>query len=366
MAGLSRYRAFRNRLLANARFQRAAEAFWPTRWVARKSARRLFDLIGGFVESQVLAACLELDLLQRLQAGAVPQAELAAELCVPAQRFDVLVAAAHVVGLLEQADDGSVGLGELGAMLLGNPSLPAMIRHHAVFYRDLADPVALLRGEANATELAEFWPYAGHKAVGKDAARDYSDLMAATQPMVSAEILRAVSFRDVRHVADLGGGKGAFLTALARQYPSLGLSLVDLPAVASLARDALADAGLADRVTVHAADFLADDLPRGADCMTLVRIAHDHDDDAVLELFARIRTALPSGGRLIIAEPMMATPTAPNFGAVYFNFYLLAMGSGRPRRPAELVEMLTKTGFRDCQTHRTAVPMVAEVLSATA
>ncbi len=33
-----------------------------------------------------------------------------------------------------------------------------MIAHHDILYRDLADPVALLRGEVD-TELAEFWPY---------------------------------------------------------------------------------------------------------------------------------------------------------------------------------------------------------------
>ncbi|MEL7536705.1 MAG: methyltransferase [Pseudomonadota bacterium] len=367
MAGSSSFAKFRNRLLASPRFQRAAETFWPTRWVARRSARRLFDLIGGFVSSQVLAACLELDLLEALRDGPRPCAALAEATGIAPERFAVLAEAAAVIGLVEFDGREQIRLGELGAMLLGNPSLPDMIRHHAVFYGDLADPVALLRGQTEPA-LARFWPYAGGggAGVGADAASAYTELMAATQPMVSTQVLRAVPLGGYRHIMDLGGGNGAFLRAVAERHQTPRLSLVDLPAVCSLARRSLADAGLGERIAIRPADFLADELPRDADLMTLIRIVHDHDDAAVQGLFSRIHAALPPGGQLLIAEPMRATPGAPLFGGVYFSFYLMAMGSGRPRRPDEIVEMLTKAGFRDCRLRRTAVPMVAQVMVATA
>ncbi|MEM1263343.1 MAG: methyltransferase [Pseudomonadota bacterium] len=336
--------------------------------MARRSARRLFDLIGGFVASQVLAAVLELKLLARLQRGTASADVLARECAIPPERFRVLVDAAIVIGLFDSDSDGNVSLGELGAMLVGNPSLPELIRHHAVFYRDLADPVGLLRQPERATELGEFWAYAAADKPNDfdvNAASDYTALMAATQPMVSEEILRSFRFDGVSHVMDVGGGNGAFLRAVQAQHPRLDLSLVDLPPVCSLARRAFDEAGLGRSVRLCPADFLADELPRGADLITLVRIVHDHGDDAIRGLFARILAALPDGGRLLIAEPMLATPSAPMFGGVYFSFYLLAMGSGRPRRPDEIVEMLTNAGFRSVEWRRTAVPMVAQVLIAS-
>ena len=39
-------------------------------------------------------------------------------------------------------------LGPLGAAMVGNPGVAAMVEHHALLYADLADPVALLRGAA--------------------------------------------------------------------------------------------------------------------------------------------------------------------------------------------------------------------------
>jgi demethylspheroidene O-methyltransferase len=37
-----------------------------TRWLTRRRTRKLFDLMAGFVHSQVLLACVRLDLFQRL------------------------------------------------------------------------------------------------------------------------------------------------------------------------------------------------------------------------------------------------------------------------------------------------------------
>ncbi|HQT73822.1 MAG TPA: methyltransferase, partial [Acidiphilium sp.] len=57
-AWLRRWRDLRNRLLANGTFQDLAARFPPTRFVARREARALFDLCAGFVYSQTLAACV--------------------------------------------------------------------------------------------------------------------------------------------------------------------------------------------------------------------------------------------------------------------------------------------------------------------
>jgi demethylspheroidene O-methyltransferase len=60
---------------------------------------------------------------------------------------------------------------------------------------------------------------------------------------------------------------------------------------------------------------------------------------------------------------MAGTPGAETVGA-YFHFYLLAMGSGRPRRPEELSEMLQKAGFAWVRLLPTRRPMLVRVLVA--
>ncbi|MFD0938388.1 methyltransferase, partial [Methylobacterium trifolii] len=75
-------------------------------------------------------------------------------------------------------------------------------------------------------------------------------------------------------------------------------------------------------------------------------------------------TALPPGGSLVLAEPMAGTPGAEPVGDAYFGFYLLAMGSGRPRRVEELRAMLAEAGFAQMREIRTRRPLLTRLLIA--
>ena len=97
--------------------------------------------------------------------------------------------------------------------------------------------------------------------------------------------------------------------------------------------------------------------------VSLIRVVHDHDDDAVLGLFARVREALPSHGVLVIGEPMSGSSASDSVSA-YFNLYLLAMGSGRPRSFVALRKLLEQSGFADVQKVPTRIPMIASVVIA--
>jgi demethylspheroidene O-methyltransferase len=94
-----------------------------------------------------------------------------------------------------------------------------------------------------------------------------------------------------------------------------------------------------------------------------VRVLHDHDDDSVLAILRAARRALPPDGVLLIAEPMAETRGAEPVGA-YFGFYLLAMGSGRPRSPQALTALLERAGFGRIRLLPTRRPLLARVMIA--
>ena len=73
---------------------------------------------------------------------------------------------------------------------------------------------------------------------------------------------------------------------------------------------------------------------------------------------------MPKGGKLLIAEPMSDTPGAEPIGDAYFGFYLLAMGRGRPRRPAELKLLLEAAGFGQIRTLPTRRPILISAMIA--
>ncbi len=355
-----RWLKWRNAVLASPKFQSFALRFPPTRPIARRRAGKLFDLVAGFTYSQILAACIATRLLDHLADGPKDIAALGREIDLPGESIERLLRGAAALDLVEPVGDGWA-LGQQGAALIGNRGIAEMVAHHHLLYADLADPVALLRRGGGGGKLSGHWHYAESAGTGgDDKVADYSALMAASQPLVAEQILAAYPFSKHWRLLDVGGGEGAFIGAVAKAVPSLGLGLFDLPAVVERAR-----ARLGQRADYFEGSFLDDVLPEGFDLITLVRVLHDHDDGPALGLLRRIHSALPPKGRLLVAEPMAQTPGAEASGDAYFGFYLLAMGSGRPRSVEEISRLLKAAGFRKVRAVPTRLPLTVRVMIAT-
>ena len=347
-----------NRLAASERFQNFCARVPGLRGIARAEGAALFDLMQGFVQSQMLMALVELRVLHLLADGPAEAEALALRCTVPPARMAILLQAGAAMGLLKRRRDGRFALARRGAAFAAIPGLADMVRHHTVLYADLSDPVAFIRGETR-PGLADFWPYVFGATGPMDPATTarYSRLMADSQRMVAAEALAHLDLRDVARLMDVGGGTGAFLRAVRARWPDLQLALFDLP-------DVVAQAALPADVARHGGSFRADALPTGADAISLVRVLYDHSDETVRGLLARVHAALPPGGRVLIIEPMSGGATPDPQTDVYFSVYTLAMQTGRTRSAAEISALLTDAGFSAISTPLTRKPYVTSVLTA--
>ncbi|RIV85592.1 methyltransferase [Aurantiacibacter zhengii] len=365
-----RWAAWRNRVIASEGFQSFAARMPLLRPVARRRASALFDLLAGFTYTQTLLAFVESGMLELLGEGPCALERVASHTQLSPAATERLVRAAAALDLAEEVAPGWWTLGQQGAALSSNAGALAMVRHHALLYADLTDPLALLRQDREEpTKLSEFWRYAAREdpaAQGEDAVSPYSQLMATSQAMVAREVLAAYDFDRHASVLDIGGGHGVFLKALAHRFPRPRLGLMDLPGVIDGARRNCADLADAGRVEFHPGSFSADPIPGGYDCITLVRILHDHDDEPVVRLLSAIRKALAPGGRLVIAEPMSGTRGAEAMGDAYFGLYLWAMRSGRPRTRQEIGSLLKAAGFPGFRLVRTSQPVVTSLIVTSA
>ncbi len=359
-----------NALVATDDFQRWSAKFPLTRPITMRRSRALFDIVSGFVYTQTLSACVELELFEFLASGARTIEEIAEHTALSPASTERLLNAAVSLRLLARRRYGRFAIGPLGAPLVGNTGVLALVRHHRLAYQDLVDPVELLRTGADyRTELSRYWSYADAprpQSIDDTRVAAYSEIMAATLPPVAAEVLDGYDLSRHECLLDIGGGEGVFLSLVGQRHSHLELRLFDLPAVAARARQRLDAAGLGERARCLGGNFHADPLPAGADVCTLVRVLLDHDDASVMRLLHRVRAALPSGGTLLIAEAMAGAKGAETVGDAYFSFYLLAMGKGRARRASELHQMLKSAGFRKSREIATRFPIqtgliVAEV-----
>lgn len=352
-----------HRLMARRGFQKWAARSPLTRRIVRREGEAMFDLLAGFCHSQVLSALVQLEIPHKLMDGPRDAATLAAQAQMPPERMEILLRAGVALGVLKSRRAGRFGVSRTGAALVGVPGLSQMIAHHDVLYRDLADPVAFFRGEVE-TELAGFWPYVFGGDMPGDVAATYSDLMAQSQLLVADDTLAAVDLGNVACLMDIGGGSGAFLTAVGQAHRGPDLMLFDLPEVAPSAAQRFAAAGLSARSTITSGSFREGPLPEGADAISLIRVLYDHSDATVTDLLAKCHAALPAGGRLIISEPMTGGAQPTRAGDAYFALYTLAMRTGRTRSAAQIAALCAGAGFSEIKTTRARRPFVTSCIEA--
>ncbi|MBL6897314.1 MAG: methyltransferase domain-containing protein [Luminiphilus sp.] len=354
-----RWRLFRNRVLANQKFQKWAAKMPLVRRIASQKAVELHHLTAGFVYTQTLTAVIQSNLLAVLQ-GRIETTKSVAAMCgLSPQAAFTLLTASRALKLTDEVTPGHWMVGELGASVLGNPAVADMVRHHAVLYRDLADPLAILRHREN-TGLRNYWSYVPGGTRLEESHREYSRLMSSSLALIADHILDSYPLKDYASLIDVAGGTGQFARVVKQRYPELSTTVLDLPEVVSEAK-ALS--------TPHDIRFVATDmfhspLPENSELFSLIRVLHDHDDEPVKQLLSRLHSALRPGGHLLIAEPMTGTAGAESIGDTYFSFYLWAMGSGRPRTAKELEAMCLAAGFTRIREFKTPIPALTRLLVA--
>ncbi len=102
--------------------------------------------------------------------------------------------------------------------------------------------------------------------------------------------LAAFDFKQVRTVADLGGGLGGVLTAILRAHPHLNGILADRPHVLDRAHIHLSK-DLAGRIELAPVD-LFDAVPEGAQVYLLSSVLHNHSSQECVDLLTTVRDAM--------------------------------------------------------------------------
>ncbi|WP_158611049.1 methyltransferase [Aurantiacibacter spongiae] len=305
--------------------------------IAAHHREALFDIVAGAARQQALLAGLRAGIFDALagQPRNAAEVERATGLntAVTARLLSWLVA----TGLIERLSDDTFALTVEGLVVADDDGVRAMIEHGDLLYADMRDPLALIAGDEVGL-VAKYWPYRGDAGLPGD----YGELMRRSLPFTLEPILRAVDFSRLRHCCEIGGGNGALAIALARRHPRLDITLVELPDVLPFARAAIAQAGLDGRLSA----CTISDAARGTfDCVMASRLLHDLDDDAAIALLARGRELAAPRASLVIAEPL--AKEGRDTQTAYFTAYFAAMGSGRLRRPDEIMALCKAAGWKD-------------------
>ena len=163
---------------------------------------------------------------------------------------------------------------------------------------------------------------------------------------IAPHLIEKLPLARTRTLLDVGGGLGAFSVAFCRRYPSLRATLVEHPRILPLARAAVRQAGMANRVRVIGVDFFRHALPQGFDTVFVSNVLHAHGIDENRSLLRKLYRCLNPHGHLIVRDVFMSRDrTAHEWAALFSVLLLLHTPRGRCYAREEILGWLRQSGF---------------------
>ena len=109
-----------------------------------------------------------------------------------------------------------------------------------------------------------------------------------------------------KRLLDVGGGSGIYASTLLAAQPQITGAVLEQSPVDVIAREEIAQHGLANRLEVLTADMFEGDWP-ACDVLLLSNLLHDWDFPEVRSICTKAAAALESDGLLIIHEAFIPT-----------------------------------------------------------
>ncbi len=313
----------------------------------------ILQMATAFWPSKVLLTAVEVDLFSALGATSLTAEELGHALGLHPRGtydfFDCLVA----LGFLARDGDGP------DARYSNTPETAAFLVRQSPAY--IGGLLEMLN-----SRLFGFWNGLGTALkTGKpqnEASRGQKPMFDElySEPERLAEFLRAMNgfqaanfttlaekfdFSKYRTLTDVGGALALLSRLVAIRHPHLRFKSFDLPVVGPLARKAIEESNLADRIEVVDGDFFEGELPK-ADVVTMGNILHDWNLEKKLVLIRKAYDALPPDGVFIAIENVIDDARRQNvFGLLMSLNMLIEFGDAFDYTGADFRRWCTDTGF---------------------
>ena len=291
----------------------------------------LLDVATGFWRAKVLLSAVGFDLFVRLDGRPATSEEVATGLHLDdAAAFDFLNLLTSM-GLLERSGEGPLALFRSSAVAArhlsthdGRCVAPLLKVWNARSYRMWANlEIALRTGRQSSTGSSD------------DVLR-----------LRIERLMGALNLSRHVHLCNVGGPCSLAAITAAQRIPHLNCTAIENPEMVSVARDRIAEAGLADRVRVVCADPIVDSLPL-ADLHMLTTVLGRLGGAQKRRLVRLAYEALSPQGVLVAIENWGDDDRCPNVASMLSSLSLL-LELGEPSDPtlAEFIAWCSEAGFQ--------------------
>ena len=169
-------------------------------------------------------------------------------------------------------------------------------------------------------------------------------------------IARKFHWKDYNSAVDVGTAQGDLIAQIALANPHIAGIGFDLPEVAPIFEDYIAENGLTGRVRFDPGSFFDAPIPK-ADVVTMGHILHDWDLGQKMMLIRKSYEALPAGGALVVYESIIDDDRRQNaFGLLMSLNMLIETQGGFDYTGADCMGWMEEAGFHGTRVEHLVGP----------
>lgn len=160
-------------------------------------------------------------------------------------------------------------------------------------------------------------------------------------------LLQKINFDSDYKILDVGGGGGKNAIEIAKKYPKIKVTLVELPVAQSLAQKNIKDNHLEEQISFYPCDMFKEAFPKNQDAVLFIHQLVIWSREQNKKLLQKAYNSLKSGGRVIIfssiSEDDEQGPLMAALDTVYFRAVAAGRGMIYPWKDYE--KLLSEIGF---------------------
>jgi len=186
--------------------------------------------------------------------------------------------------------------------------------------------------------------------------RTFLKAMSGISHGANLTIARQFPFANYKTVVDVGPAQGNLIAQVALANPHLTGIGFDLPEVAPIFEDYIAENGISDRVSFAPGSFFDAPIP-SADVVMMGHILHDWDLPTKKMLIRKAYEALPSGGAVVVYETLIDDDRSKNaFGLMMSLNMLIETPGGFDYTGADCTGWMKEAGFHSTRVEHLVGP----------
>lgn len=304
---------------------------------------RLQNIAQSYGQSAALMAAVELGLFTAVSNGAGTYEEVAEALDIHPTNAERLMVMLCAAGLLEKSDGRHRNAADVERFLVDGK--PGYMGPWITFTKPQWSAWGRLADHLREKDLSVMGAMEDFTV---DDARRYHAATYSIGLGAGRRFARQVDLSARTKIMDIGGGSGAYCIAAAKEYGHIRAAVLDLAPVCEVARDFIAEHGVADRVEAQPCDFTRDPFPGDCDVAIMASNLPMYSRDMIASVIAKAHDALLPGGEMhLIGETTNDERTGP-WGPAYWGLGQAVSNSlGLAHSEADVIGYFRQAGFEN-------------------